>query len=283
MKESVNMSGKHASSVVWRLSRLKEHPEQAAMFGDVSDEELKALAEDMDKNGQRDPVHILPDGVILAGHQRVRAARLLGWKEIEVIVRDDLAEAGPQAQETFLVNDNLLRRHLSPLGRARCLRRLMELESNSRTGGLDWKSKEALKEQLGRRLNLSLRSVNRYLLVLGTPPEVQAAFDRGAITLIQAGKVALLDRQQQEDVARRLHNGERAKEVMARTLANGQDGSGDVQRSFVRLVGALQREEPLLRGGQGQIRPGRLKNSLPVLKKATTLLKRLVAQAEEAE
>src|SRR5262245_20047175 len=163
----------------WKLSRLKGHPRQVMLFGDVSDEELRALAEDMREHGQRDPAEILPDGTGLTGHQRIRAARLLGWEEIDVVVRRDLAEAGAAAQEKHFINDNLLRRHLSPLGRARSIRRLLEIEAGRRPGELSGGKKEALKEELGKRLNLSLRSVNRYLLILDSPPEVQAAFDRG--------------------------------------------------------------------------------------------------------
>src|SRR3954453_15267104 len=112
------MPGKRVERARWKLSRLRVHPRQAAMFGDVSDEELKALAEDMRKDGQRDPVEALPDGTILAGHQRVKAAKVLGWKEVDVVVRHDLAADGAAA-EAHLINSNLVRRHLSPLSRAR--------------------------------------------------------------------------------------------------------------------------------------------------------------------
>src|SRR5262249_60344055 len=76
----------------WKISRLKKHPLQETMFGDLPDAELRALAEDMRVNKQKDPVEILPDGTVLAGHQRIRAARLLGWPEGDGIIRQDRAE-----------------------------------------------------------------------------------------------------------------------------------------------------------------------------------------------
>lgn len=82
----------------WKLNRLNDHPKQALNFDDVPDKELAALAADMKRRGQRDPVEILPDGTVIAGHQRVRAAERLGWKEIDVIVRTDLAGAGNAAR-----------------------------------------------------------------------------------------------------------------------------------------------------------------------------------------
>src|SRR5262249_14963298 len=147
---------------------------------------------DMREIGQQDPIEILPCGTILTGHQRARAARLLGWTEVWVIVRGDLDKAGAAAQECHFINDNLIRRHLSPLARARSIRRLLEIEVGERPGGIDGSRKERLKEELARRLHLSLRSVNRYLLILDTPTEVQFAFDHGDIPLVLAGRVALL-------------------------------------------------------------------------------------------
>jgi ParB family chromosome partitioning protein len=113
----------------WTIARLKEHPKQADLFGDVTDEELKALAENMRINGLQQPIEVLPDGTIVCGYQRVRAARVLGWKRIEVVVRDDLFRAGPLAVETRLIDDNFHRRQLSPLGRARCMKRHLEIKT----------------------------------------------------------------------------------------------------------------------------------------------------------
>ena len=102
-------------------ARLKDHPKQAEMFGNLPDAEFDAFVADMAENGQDTPVEVLPDGTIITGHQRVRAARKLGWKEIAVVVRHDLAAAGPAAVEEHFINDNLLRRQLTPLARRGCM------------------------------------------------------------------------------------------------------------------------------------------------------------------
>ena len=68
------MAKKMMGESKWKISKLKEHPKQTALFGNVSDAELAALVADIKANGLHDPVEILPDGVIVAGHQRVRAA-----------------------------------------------------------------------------------------------------------------------------------------------------------------------------------------------------------------
>ena len=95
----VTMGMKKSTGEKWKISKLTVYCLQEAMFGDLPKEELAALAADMEKNGLRDPIEILPDGTIITGHHRVDAAKLLGWAEIDVIVRDDLAAARCPAVE----------------------------------------------------------------------------------------------------------------------------------------------------------------------------------------
>jgi ParB/RepB/Spo0J family partition protein len=272
------MSEKSNSRVKWKISRLKEHPRQAEMFGDVSDEEIKELAADMRRHGQRQAVEVQPDGTILGGHQRVRAARLLGWKEIDVVVRHDLVEDATAA-EAFFINDNLVRRHLSQLARARCIKRLVDLDPNTKQ---DHK-KEEVKRRVAARLDLSLRSVDRYLLVLKAPREIQAAFDRSEINLTQAGKVAVLTLTQAgkveaQKIAKRIRQGEKAAKVLAEALARGGCSADAAGMAFGRLVMALKRELPQLDGHEISAR--RLGKSLPTLRSARQLLDRFIAQAE---
>jgi hypothetical protein len=158
----------------------------------------------------------------------------------------------------------------------------MEIEAGSRPGDLGWGETEKLKRLLGRRLNLSPRSINRYLLVMDAPAEVQAAFDAGTITLVQAGRVGRLDRREQQDIARRIKEGEKARNVVAHALSGKQGSADNPARSFGRLVGALKRETSLLRGHEGELRPRRLRNCLPVLREAASLLEDLIAQAARA-
>ncbi len=100
----------------WKVADLQEHPMQGAVFGDVAQAELDVLVESLRKEGLRYPIEILPDGTIICGHQRVRAANVLGWTEIDVIIRTDLATAGTQAVENHLILDNYARRAADAAG-----------------------------------------------------------------------------------------------------------------------------------------------------------------------
>jgi ParB/RepB/Spo0J family partition protein len=223
-----------------KLTKLKEYPRQREIFGDLPEYEIAALADDMKKNGLQHPVEILPDGTIVAGHQRVAAARRLGWREIDVIVRHDLADAGSEAIETYFIGDNLHRRQLSPLGRARCIQAMIEADPQHR-----WDRDDHVKTEIGKRLGISTRTINRYLLVLAAPAEIQQAFDVGEITLVNAGRIALLPQKQQRQAAERIASGESAKAVVAEYLHGGPHHD-NLNRSYLRLIGALDREVPLL-------------------------------------
>ncbi|QJW93127.1 ParB/RepB/Spo0J family partition protein [Frigoriglobus tundricola] len=255
----------------WKLAKLKDHPRQAEMFGDVGDEELEALAENMKKRGLRDPIEIMPDGTVIAGHQRVRAAKLLGWAEIDVVVLHDLAALGPAAVEERFVEDNFLRRQLGPLAKAKCIRRLMELEEGKAIGSFGFTKKEELKSRIAKRMGLSLRSVNRYLLLLETPVAIQEAFDKGEIPLVTAGKVALLTKLAQADFARRIAAGEKLVDVLAEH-AKGGSAESDVGKSFGRLLATLRREIPLVRGQRDRIHAGRVQKAEASIREAIVVL-----------
>jgi len=237
---SLSLQGKHAMKR--KLSKLKDHPRQAEMFGDVDEVELRALADDMKKQGLRDPIEITSDNVVIAGHQRVRAAKLLGWTEIDVIIRDDLVDKG--AVEEHLINDNFVRRQLSPLARAKCIRRLMEIELGRDTKNFGQTRREELKRRIAIRMHLSTRSVSRYLLIVDAPLAIQRAFDAGKITLSVAGKTALLSSSAQVEVVRRIESGEQASAVIAECTQGGRPDKRGAQKSFGRLVRCLRREIP---------------------------------------
>lgn len=275
------MAKKTSNIRKWKVNRLKDHPRQHELFDDVSEAELRALADHMRDEGQLDAVEVLPDGTVITGHQRVRAARLLGWKEVDVIVRHDLAEAGEAAVEKRLIDDNFVRRQLSPLARARCIARQMEIEEGAQAGRFGGSQKETLKARIAKLMNLSARSVNRYLLILQTPPAVQQAFDSGRLTLIAAGRVALLDAPLQAEIASRIESGEVPARIVSDCFTRNGGGVGDETRRAVgRLLSALRRDLPYLSGRISEVRPNQLSSSVNVLRDAKGVFAKLIQQAE---
>jgi ParB family transcriptional regulator, chromosome partitioning protein len=51
--------------------------------------DLAGLAESVQELGLLHPMVVFPDGRLILGERRLRAAKLLGWKTITVFVRDN--------------------------------------------------------------------------------------------------------------------------------------------------------------------------------------------------
>jgi len=261
--QEIIMAKTDREAAVWPIRKLKPHPRQADTFPDLSEPDLAALAADMAANGLQHPVEILPTGTILAGHQRVRAARTLGWKTIAVVVRHDLA-ADEAAATAYFLADNLNRRQLSPLGKARCLCSLIEAEARRRIDDMDWEDRDRAKAAVATRLGMSLRNLNRYLLVLKAPAAAQAAFERGHLSLTEAGRVALLGTGATavgdaigavyDSVAAGEMAGVQVRRDVRVALEQGRGGrTTDVKAALYRLVRALRRDLPCVRAGMATI------------------------------
>lgn len=208
----------------WPLDRLKPHPRQQALFSELDEQAFNDLVEDMRIKGQLQPVEALPDGTLVCGHQRIRAARQLGWSEIDVWVREDLAQEGPAAVEQRLITDNLHRRHLDKLDLGRCYLRLRELEASMPRDKRHAYSYGAdTRDVIARKLGCgSGRNLDRYLLVLQAPREVQDAFSQGKLSLVEAGKVARLSGDVQAEIGAEIRTGRHPKAVVRKRLTGSE-------------------------------------------------------------
>jgi ParB-like chromosome segregation protein Spo0J len=67
----------------WLIKNLQADPNNARTHDKRN---LDAIAASLEKFGQRKPIVITPDGIVLAGNGTMTAAKQLGWKELEVSV-----------------------------------------------------------------------------------------------------------------------------------------------------------------------------------------------------
>ena len=227
-----------------RIDSLKPHPLQAPTFGDLDDTQLELLADDLKENKLINPVEILPDGTIIAGHQRVRAAKRLGCTEIRCWVREDLARKGDAAVEARLVEDNLNRRQMTPLGVARCYLHLKILERDG------WNAREDaegdLRDHLADRFNLSGRQLDRYAKMLAAPLIVQHAFERNELTQSQVLAVSKLETDAQQEIAECIENGEAPSDVVKPYIQRATATAVSTETVVFRLVRALDAAEQQL-------------------------------------
>jgi ParB family chromosome partitioning protein len=198
-----------------RLEELKSHPRQAELFADLNEAEFEKLKQSV-REGLNVPIEITTDNVVIDGHQRLKAARELGWETIDVWVRDDLKDQ--QAIDQRHIQANLDRRQLTRLEQARLIKALYEMERTSLPRRRS-KSLGDVRDRVGKRFGIDGRTAQRWLNVLETPQVVQEALSKGTLTMLLAEQVSHLEPELKEHVADRIRECEKPAQVVREILA----------------------------------------------------------------
>lgn len=176
-------------TISFKVADLKPHPRQADNFDDLDDGPFKELVDDIRVNGLNHAIEITPDGVLIDGHQRLRAVKELGWIEVMVDVRHDLADEGEQAIEVRTIEANTNRRQLGVMDRARLYVRLRELTKTSpdtRNGEAGYALRTELKKHFPDNSDRSLR---RYERLLQLSRILQREVNRGKLPVVLAERI----------------------------------------------------------------------------------------------
>jgi len=133
-----------------------------------NDAALNDLADSIKEHGIISPLIVTRKGAgyeLIAGERRLRASKLVGLKEVPVIVRE---EKDQKKLEIALI-ENLQREDLNPLETARAYQRLID-EFN------------ITQEEAAKKVGKARSSVANALRLLSLPLEVQEALATGKIT-----------------------------------------------------------------------------------------------------
>lgn len=149
------------------VSWLKENPNQPRK--DFNDAELRSLGASMLALGQLQPIGATPDGTILWGERRWRAARLVGIGELSVIIIDRVL-SGTDSRLMALV-ENVHRADLTGYEKWMACYELLTLNPA-------WNQKD-----LADHLHLDPSQVTRLLSPSKCVQEVQDALKAGKITI----------------------------------------------------------------------------------------------------
>jgi hypothetical protein len=142
---------------------MKIHP-YANLFPMCSDDEVQQLADDIAKNGLRQPIVTDADEMILDGRNRSAACAIAGVKPIyEPFVGNDAAKLA------FVVSVNVHRRHLTTQQRAEIAAKIatMNVGDNQHSkkkkqgGSNDPPSKKVSTKEAAKLMNVSPASVKR--------------------------------------------------------------------------------------------------------------------------
>lgn len=166
---------------------MKWH-EFANVFPMLGDEQLRELADDIERNGQRFPVIVDEAGLVLDGRNRATACRMLGIEpRVEVFSGSD------EEKLEYVVSLNLSRRHLDTSQRALVASNLATLRDGVRSDncpGARIRAPGITQGEAADRLNVSRNSVQTARKVQeNAAPEVVEAVERGELSLNKAAKL----------------------------------------------------------------------------------------------
>lgn len=129
---------------------LTQHPLSAA-FPSMTDADFQALKDDIENNGQREPVIVL-DGMVLDGWHRYRACAELGLPVEKFTFGGD----DPVA---FVLSHNLHRRHLSASQRAAAVVACTAWAPPHRTKKVEMVSTLSTNDQLAKAAGTTVRTI----------------------------------------------------------------------------------------------------------------------------
>lgn len=182
VKEKSNWKGETIVEIeIERLKAFRNHPFQVR-----DDDDLEKLKESIKMYGILTPLLVRPikDGTyeIISGHRRKRAAALLGYRKIPVLIQ-------PMSYEDAVVkmaDTNLHREHISFSEKAFAYRMKNEAmkQKVGRKKGQSGQQKKGKKtiELIGEEFGDSPKQVQRYIAVTRLIPELLQKLDRGEIS-----------------------------------------------------------------------------------------------------
>lgn len=196
------------------IKLLKLHPKEGEYFSDLAAEKFEDLKRSIAAHGIRDPIKVLPDYTVVAGHQRLRAAEELGLEKVPI----EILNLTPEEAEYLLIADNTERRgeEQDPIKKAKQVKflaeywRIREGSRNAPGAGLrrnregkfcpDGAGKTL--DDIAKSIGQDTRTTKNLLSLNNLIPEYQGMVSAGTLkqsaayalaTLSQATQKALLD------------------------------------------------------------------------------------------
>ena len=210
---------------------MKWH-EFATVFPMLGDDDLQQLADDIERNGQRFPVIVDEDGLVLDGRNRAAACRMLGIEpRVEVFSGSDADKL------EYVVSLNLSRRHMDTSQRAMAANKLATLRDgvSVQKQGAQICAPSLSQDEAAKQLNVSRRMVQKARKVEHDgAQEVGQAVEQGRLSLEQAEKLVKTepDKAKQAEVVK----SGRVQEVIKRPKAETPQASPETHIEVTAVV-----------------------------------------------
>lgn len=179
------------------VAKLKPHPKNSHFFDDIEGEPWTAFLKSIETSGVIEPVIVsAPDLTIVSGHQRVRACKTLGIKQVAVEERTFDSEDEILKQ---LIETNLRQRgigNVNPVKFGRCVKELERIygirqggdrttDSKATNGPLGPTTQSDLADDLG----VDKKTLQRAKKLAELPEEFQQMVMDGKVTASTASRV----------------------------------------------------------------------------------------------
>ncbi|MGO0122230.1 ParB/RepB/Spo0J family partition protein [Desulfothermobacter acidiphilus] len=185
---------------------LKPHPQNEELFGKRPTGELwDAFVESVREMGIIVPLAVTPDYTVLAGHLRLEAAKEAGLETVPVVIRN-VDPASPEAL-AFMLTENTLRRHFSPMQLAAFIRRWKEAYNIRQGGRANFgKDLEKLRKRVSEVLGVDLtdRRLRQIEKLNDLIPELQQLIFQGKLSQRAAYPLAFLLPEEQRELLKAL-------------------------------------------------------------------------------
>ena len=185
---------------------------------DFGEEELRGLADSIRNSGLVQPPVVRRNGAgrweLISGERRLRAAQFLGWRTIQVVVKnvDDLTAASMTATE------NLNREDLNPIEEAESYRTLQEKFSLSQ-------------QEVADRVGRGRATVANATRLLELPDEVRELVSKGLLSAGHAKVILSVD-------------DEKARILLARDCVNSRLSVRALEKRAMKKSGGAEQPKP---------------------------------------
>lgn len=196
-----------------KISELIPHPQNDYFFDDITGDAWEEFLQSIETSGVIEPIVVTQNKVIVSGHQRVRACKVLGIKEIQAEVR--IIESDDEILKQ-LIETNIRQRGIgntNPVKFGRCIKELERIygirdgsaneKGNNRIGEPNYSDDQMTQEDLAKQFGISTDTLHNYKLLAEMIPEMQDLVDTGIVTPTTARAIV---RQLPEDQQRELAN-----------------------------------------------------------------------------
>lgn len=181
---------------------VKPHPRNSEFFDNANGEDYVRLMQSIAELGILTPLKVAADMTIVSGHQRYRAAKELGMKQIPVLIDDELSDEDDKLQQ--LIAANFGRMKNDPVKQGKLLKEYERLRGVTQGRQKNGNNFRISQEEIARELGVDARSVRNLKQLTTLIPELQEVISTGQINATTGFKLLarLSDDEQRELVAR---------------------------------------------------------------------------------